>query len=228
MHGEHGVEHDDDSAHDGTTFDEAPGPLARIGFPLAMAAAGMLVFGLVRLVALPPAPVTHYHANFAIVVNGTPLDLSSDQYMTDVMGCRVDPTRTEPGDRAHLHGNAGQVVHVHDAGAAWGHLLANLGFGIGDDYLVTDRGARYMGIGDTTVKFVLNGAAVPSIRNRVIGPRDRLLISVGPERIDDVLHTQYPRVTADAERFDTTTDPSSCAGNSAPTIGERVRRAFWF
>jgi len=191
--------------------------------------AGAAALGAARLAALPPADdVVHYHANWAVMLNGERLDLSSDQYMEDVAGCRADPSHVMPQDRVHMHENDHDAVHVHAAGATWGHLLANLGFGIGDDYLVTDGGARYDGGPAATLKFVLNGRQVPSIRNRLIESTDRLLISYGPEPVDEVIGTQFPRVASTAERLNSLPDPASCSGPVEETTGDRLRRAFWF
>lgn len=191
------------------------------------ALAGVLAFGLIRAAFLPRERPIHYHANFAIFVDGERLDLSGDRYMEDVVSCRADPTRVEPEDRAHLHGKNPDVVHVHDAAVTWGHFLANLGFGIGDDYLVLDRGGRYMATTEAMLKFVLNGASVRSIRNVVIHSNDRLLISFGAEDVEEAVRTQFPEVGSNAAEFDETSDPASCAGPREPSFWQKVRRGFW-
>ncbi|HEY0969586.1 MAG TPA: hypothetical protein VGE02_01280 [Gemmatimonadales bacterium] len=191
--------------------------------------AGAAILGAARFVAMPPADdVVHYHANWAVMLDGERLDLSSDRYMEDVAGCRADPSRVMPRDRVHMHGNDHDAVHVHAAGATWGHLLANLGFGIGDDYLVTDEGVRHESGSAGTLEFILNGQRVPSIRNRLIQSRDRLLISYGPEPVDEVIRTQFPRVASTAERLNSLPDPATCSGPAGETTRDRLRRAFWF
>lgn len=190
---------------------------------------GVLALGAVRLAFLPPEPVTHYHANWAVFVDGERLDLSGEKYMEDVVRCKADPTRVDPEDRVHMHNGNPDVVHVHDGGATWGHLLANLGFGVGDDYLVTDRGERYAAGEGSSLKFVLNGNVVPSIRNQVIGSEDRLLVSYGSELAEEVVRTQLPRVASNAGEYNLKPDPAGCSGQHAEhTFGERLRRAFWF
>lgn len=191
--------------------------------------AGVLGFGLVRLAALPPHPVTHYHANWAVFVDGKRLDLSDDRYMEDVARCKSDPTRVDPEDRVHMHNRDPDVVHVHDGGATWGHLLANLGFGIDDDYLATDRGERHVSGGGRTLKFVLNGRPAASVHNQVIASEDRLLISFGAESAEEAARAQFPQVASDAGEFNRKPDPAGCSGNTEhATFGDRLRRAFWF
>lgn len=192
------------------------------------AVAGVLGFGLVRLALLAPEPVVHHHANWAVFVDGARLDLSGERYMEDVASCKADPTAVYPEDRVHMHNGNADVVHVHDSGATWGHLLANLGFGIGDDYLFTDRGARYAAGGGKSLKFVLNGRVVPSIRNEVVNSEDRLLISFGAEPAEEAARSQFPRVASSAGEYNHKPDPAGCSGAGHETFGDRLRRAFWF
>lgn len=189
---------------------------------------GVLALGLVRLAFLPPEPVVHHHANWAVFVDGARLDLSADRYMEDVVRCKADPTSVDPEDRVHMHNRNQDVVHVHDGGSTWGHFLANLGFGVGEDYLFTDTGARYVSGGGRTLKFILNGEEVPSIRNRVIGSEERLLVSYGSETAEEVARTQFPRVATDAGEHNLKPDPAGCAGPAEDTFADRLRRAFWF
>lgn len=194
---------------------------------LTGAIAGVLIFGLVRLAVLPSPAQVHYHANWAIVVEGQRLDLSDERYMEDVVRCKVDPTLIEPEDRVHLHDGNADVVHVHHGGATWGHLLANLGFAVAHDHLFTDSGDRFVSDGGRTLKFILNGLEVPSIANLPIGDRDRLLISYGPETAEEAATVQFPEVAASAAEYNTRPDPAGCAGAQEETIGERLRRAYW-
>lgn len=189
--------------------------------------AGALALGLARLAALPEPKVVHHHANWAVFVDGARLDLTAERYMEDVASCKADPSAVYPEDRIHMHARNHDVVHVHAAGATWGHLMANLGFGIGDDYLFTDS-ARLVAGGGKTLKFILNGKPVPSIRNRVVESEDRLLVSYGAETPEEVVRTQLPRVASDAGEFNRKPDPAGCSGGAHETFGDRLRRAFWF
>ena len=191
--------------------------------------AGVALLGAARFVALPEPAAVHYHANWAVMLNGARLDLSGDRYMEDVASCYASGTNNiAPRERVHMHGNDADAVHVHAPGVTWGHFLANLGFGIGDDYLVTDDGARYVTGPADTLRFIVNGQPVPSIRNRLIVSGDRLLVSYGPEPVDEVLRTGFPRVASTAERLNSLPDPASCSGPAHETTGDRLRRAFWF
>lgn len=188
---------------------------------------GILLLGSVRFAAQQPAhPPVHYHANWALYIDGARVDLTADRYMEDVFQCSADPHGQRPEDRVHMHENNHDVVHVHAAGVAWGHLLANLGFGVGDGYLETDSG-RYANGDAGTLKFILDGRPLRSIRNEPIADGARLLISYGSETDAEVLETQFTSVAEDAPQYNTMPDPASCSGQEEEGLAERLRRAFW-
>lgn len=190
------------------------------------ALAGILAWGLIRL-ALGPCPdPPHYHANWAVVVNGEQLDFSADRYMQSVVRCAGTEV-VDPAERVHMHNNEGEVVHVHHTGVAWGHFLDNLGMDAGSDYLVVDGQRRFFDGERGTLKFVLNGFVVGEISTLPVEPGDRLLISYGPETSQQVLESQFPMVADNAGEYDERDDPAGCAGVAELGLWERLRAAFW-
>lgn len=187
---------------------------------------GIIALAAFRLAFAAPEPPIHYHANFAIFVEGERLDLSGDRHMQDVAACAGDVRDVPPPSRVHLHNNDPDVVHVHHAGATWGHLLANLRFVLGDRVLVTSDEDVLVAGGGRTLKFILNGRPEMSVYNRTIRPRDRLLISFGSDSEQEVMASEFPLVASTAARFDEVRDPSGCGGPEEPTLGERIRHAF--
>ena len=188
---------------------------------------GALLIGAIRWLNLEPPAHVHFHANWALIVDGQRVDLTADRYMEDVAACMADPANQRPEDRVHMHNHDQDVIHVHDAGVTWGHLLANLRMGIGDDYI--DMGdVRLVNDAEKSLKFVLNGNRIRSLRNLTIVNRDRLLISFGSESVETVIASQFPHVSDNAEVMNSTPDPASCSGNVEETTSERLRRAFWF
>lgn len=208
-------------------------PTLSAGLILGGAGLGILTFGLVRFAVLPEIEAVefpHYHANFAVFTGGERLDLSGEDYMEDLASCRVDPTLMLPLDRTHMHERNQDVVHVHARGVTWGHFFANIGFTLRDDLLRTDGGVNFE-VGDNqTLKFILNGNAVPSVYNQLIQSEDRLLISYGSETEAEALETQFDAVQANAHVFNEFhRDGAGCSvGPPEETRGERWRRAFWF
>jgi len=195
---------------------------------------GALALGTLRFSRIP-AQVTdegvHYHANFAVFINGTRLDFSQERYMEDIATCKANPDVVLPRERAHLHERLGDVVHVHQPGVTWGHFFANIGFVLGDDVLVTDDDQTFVDDGVQTMTFVLNGQSEPSIYNRVIESEDRLLISFGSETGDSVMDSRFSQVPGTASAFNGVHQDAGGCSASAPveaTVRERILRAFWF
>lgn len=186
---------------------------------------GVIAWGLARFVATPWPDPPHYHANWMIVIDGEPLDLSADRYMEDVAAC-TGGEHVGPRERVHMHNNQDDVVHVHHHGVAWGHFLENLGFDAGRDYLMLDD-LRLFNDGERTVKYVVNGFVRDEIGADPIRSGDRLLISYGAETVDEVVAGQFPNVPAHAEEYNTRQDPAGCAGAADMPVTERLRRAFW-
>lgn len=184
--------------------------------------AGLAAF---RFAFVPMEEPIHYHANFALFAGGERIDLSADEYMEDVARCAL-PGTVLPTDRVHLHNNDPDVAHVHHEGATWGHLLTNLGFGLGDEYLTTKSGVIHSEGGGRTMKFILNERPQFSVRNELIRSGDRLLISYGPESEDEVLRTQFSQVASNAEEFNQQMDPAGCSGAHEVTFWDRIRHAF--
>jgi hypothetical protein len=189
---------------------------------------GIVLFCLMRLLFLPSIAPVHYHANWALWLEGKPVDLSGSRYMEDVAACGADVANITGAQRVHMHENNHDVVHVHHQGATWGHLLQNLGWGIGSDWLYTDEGVIHREEGGRRLTFMLNGIVVPPAHNRVIGPGDRLLISFGTEDSEQLRRDHWPSVADDAPAFDAGLDPAGCQGNAEETLGHRIRRAVWF
>ncbi len=189
---------------------------------------GAVVLGVARLLALPPAHATHYHANFAVFVNGQRLDLTDTRFMEDISKCKADPMQQDPVDRVHLHSGDHDVVHVHAPATSWANLFTNLQMALGNEWVVLPSGEALRLMEGKSLHFVLNGVPVDGIANRAIRSRDRLLVSYGAEKADALVATQFAAVKDNAGEFNEKPDPSTCSGPHAPTLGERLRQAFWF
>jgi hypothetical protein len=190
--------------------------------------AGVAALGLVRFVLAPLNHTTHYHANWAVFVDGERLDLSGDRFMEEIGACTASYEGILPEQRVHMHEHNQDVVHVHHDGATWGALMANLDMALGEDFLRTADGEWYRAGPDTSLVFVLNGLPVPAVHNRVIGSGDRLLISVTSGSTAEVVDREYPRVAADAAEYNEEMDPSSCTGGHGELpLLTRLRLAFW-
>jgi hypothetical protein len=167
----------------------------------------------------------HYHANFAVFVDGERLPFDNFTFYEEVASCGGEG-KDNPRIRAHMHDQIGHVVHVHDNGATWGHFFANIGYVNGDTVFKTDKDTYLQNLQDpsTTITFILNGEEVQTTANRTIGDKDVLLISIG-DASEEELQSQYDKITTDADFYNQNDDPSACSGEPEFTFIERLKYA---
>ena len=110
----------------------------------------------------------HMHAAFVLVENGQAVDFSAAQYMhikpcgdSESQGKKLSP-EAEQLEKAHLHDGAGDIVHVHRAGATWRDLFMNLSVTLSSE-----------------ITGSVDGVAVEGILDRTITPYSRVLIVQG-------------------------------------------------
>lgn len=193
---------------------------------MVIGAAGILVGAAailgVRYVTYKPDTV-HYHANFAVYVNGKQEPFNGAQYYEETVAkpCTVEKI-DDPTERAHMHDKVNSVVHVEDHLVTWGNFFQNIKWGIGDDYLKTADGI-FTPDGKNKLTFMLNGKKVESIANIIINDQDKLLVSYGA---GDDTQKQYDGIQNEARKYDLEQDPASCSGNHSVDVSERLKHLF--
>ena len=158
---------------------------------------------------LPP----HFHANFWVFINWERVDFSDDKYMEDVAGCSLTG-KLYAKDRAHLHENNGETIHVHHDGVTWGHFFANNNIYFWDNILIMDDGNKYENSWDTWLIFILNWEKIDNPYNKLIWSKDKLLISYGTHLSDEVTDEMYSKISNNAGEYNDKYDPGSCGGTN--------------
>ena len=102
----------------------------------------LISIGTIATVILPrtilKAKPVHYHAGFQVYKDGKLQDFSDFKYMHE-KPCTADgkpiedPNPDEQMEKAHLHDNDGDVVHVHREKARWKDLFQNIKYPIGEN-----------------------------------------------------------------------------------------------
>lgn len=176
----------------------------------------------VRYATYKPDTV-HYHANFAVYVNGKQEQFKGVRYYeeTAAQACTLEKV-DDPAERAHMHDEVNSVVHVEDHLVTWGNFFQNLEWGIGDDYLKTADGI-FTPSDQNKLTFMLNGKKVESIANVIINDQDKLLVSFGS---GDDAQKQYDGIQNDARKYDLEQDPAGCSGSHGVGANERFRHLF--
>jgi hypothetical protein len=165
----------------------------------------------------------HYHANFALYINGEQDKFDNFTFYEEVQSCGSDEVNN-PKTRVHLHGNVPSVIHVHAPGVTWGHFFANLGYGLGDNFVKTDKAVYVDGVDGNKLTFWLNGEEVDNVANQTISSEDTLLINYGKDD-DMVLKQRFDAIPTDAGDYNEKNDPASCAGTKPATLWERLKQS---
>lgn len=191
---------------------------ASFGFLLAI-----IIFISFRLITFKD-PRVHYHANFAIYVNGVRDTLADDSFYEEISACDASQ-HNNPKSRAHLHDHKNSVIHIHDLAVSWGHLFLNLGYGLTNTSLKTDSGSYIDNDAGSRLHFYLNGIEEKAIANRVIQSEDALLVSYGNED-ESSLKSEYASIVKDAAKYNHEKDPASCSGSQAISTLSKLKDIF--
>jgi hypothetical protein len=186
--------------------------------------AGVLVGALailgIRFFTYQPEHI-HFHANFAVYINGQREPFKSPLYYQEIAGgsCTADK-KMSPVERTHLHDNVSDVVHVHDNAVTWGNLFENLRWAVNDSVIKTPRDVFVADEGNR-ITFIINGHEVQDISTELIHDRDRLLIDFG-DTSDEDLQKEFKSIAASADKYNKGKDPAACNANTKPTLKERL------
>jgi hypothetical protein len=109
-------------------------------------------------------PDVHYHAGFQVYINGVKQDYSGIEFM-HIKPCMTEGESkhdlSDPIERAHLHDDVGDVVHIHDDGVVWKMLY------------------DYLKIGSPVRIGYINGKEFPGFLAGKIEPYDSLIGFIG-------------------------------------------------
>lgn len=200
--------------------------IIRSGWFIGVAAfiLGAIAILAVRFFTYRPEEI-HYHANFAVVVNGQKERFMGMQYYEETAATTCSLKHIDsPMDRAHMHGSTNDVVHVEDHLVTWGNFFQNLGWGIGDDYLKT-ADKIYAAESQDKLTFMLNGKKIDSVANLIIKDEDKLLVSYGNSS-DEQLQEQYAVIPGTAHKYDVENDPAGCGGHTPTTTSDKLKHLF--
>ncbi len=165
----------------------------------------------------------HYHANFAVFVEGKRLTFDSPLNYEELQSCGGNDL-DNPRTRTHMHQPDNDVVHVHDNAVTWGDFFANLGFVAGDSVFKTDRKLYVDGQG-VSINYLLNDQPVKTIANRVISSEDALLVSIGGTDKQE-LQNQYSQIELTADEFNDSHDPATCSGGQEISLYDRLKKSI--
>ena len=132
----------------------------------------------------------HWHADFAVVINGQQFDFNQSGFIS-----------TEGGEKnpwVHIHDPRPTVIHVHREQTTWDEFFGSLGFKLTDTSLTLPNGTNYTSGEGGTLRFFVNRVRVDTIQFESIADLSQGLVTFGPESEEDIRRTQIPLVTDQA------------------------------
>ena len=166
---------------------------------------------------------THYHAGFAIYINGNLEKLENPGNYVETSACGGDFT-DNPLSRVHLHKPHPHVIHIHDKAVSWQHFFNNIGWSLNNKWLANGDNF-YRKTDSRKLRFILNGQQVDYPTSKVIENGDVLLIDYGSDPIE-VLHQRFIEIKReDVFKANLASDPASCGGAEELSLFDRIIRA---
>jgi hypothetical protein len=166
---------------------------------------------------------THQHADFLVMIRGKAFDFNQPQFVSSADG-------KELSEFVHIHAPHYTVVHIHQTLTKWDQFFTSLGFKLDDPSfpgITADKTCmtlpdktKLCNTATETWKFIANGVPVDGLSNVYISDLSRVLLSYGPESVDDVLKNQWPQVSTEAcipselcvSRIDPNAPKEECTG----------------
>jgi hypothetical protein len=189
-----------------------------VGVLVAAIATTAIRFALIKDTAV------HYHANFALYLNGQKDEFKSFAFYEEVAACNVHDAEDAKA-RTHMHDSKAGLIHVHDGAVTWGQFFENLGYTLGNEVVATDKSVYANGADGKKLSFMLNGEDANSIANTVIHSEDVLLISYGNEE-ETALKSRYDQIPRTAHEANETKDPAACSGAQEVSFWDRLKQAI--
>lgn len=186
-------------------------------------AGAVLLLGI-RFATYNPEHI-HFHANFAVYINGKREAFNSPLYYEEKGGGSCNEAKImTPNERVHLHDNVNDVLHIHDHAVTWGEFFSNLHWAVGDGFVKTAE-TMYLADDIHQVQYLINGHAFQDISNEVIKDKDRLVVDYG-NTSEKTLQKEYNSVATSAAKYDTGKDPAACKGHEPASVKARLQHLF--
>ncbi|HCM51959.1 TPA: hypothetical protein DIS56_02385 [Candidatus Saccharibacteria bacterium] len=174
---------------------------------------GILIILGIRFATYQPDKGIHYHANFAVFLNGQREEFKDIFYYIGGESCTGETEhQMTPYARAHMHDRVNDVVHIEDEAVTWGQFFQNMAWVV-DPKIIRTPDRVWLADSANKVSFMLNGEKVDNIVGRVIGNKDRLLVDFGSTN-KEVLQKEFETVASTAEQYNGSQDPGSCGGEA--------------
>jgi hypothetical protein len=200
---------------------------SKINTRIALAVLSGAVLGAVLLIGIRfifnQPQNTHYHANFAVFINGERETFTGPGYYEEVQACSATES---PRGRTHMHQPDNNVVHVHDTNVTWGHFFESIGWALGPEALVTNNGV-FQNTQATPLAFYINNKEVVNPFREVIQNESTLVVSFGDNNPSVEAMTHEAQKPTPAQTANIQKDPAACRGEQELSLTARLKNALW-
>jgi hypothetical protein len=101
------------------------------------------------------------------------------------------------------------------AASTWGDLFANIGWGIGTNYLSSGYDTLHITDSNHHLYYILNGSIVMNPTNTPVTSTDRLVVWYGTGSTEEEVLAKWDTlVDRDAIEYNEKSDPASCSVNT--------------
>jgi len=126
-------------------------------------------------IIVPENDFYHVHADFAVYINGKKTDFNSSIY-----------SERDPRIHLHIRNQYGDsVIHVEAEDAIFGEFFTSIGMRIKENCFRT-RSMNFCNDGNRTLKMYVNGIKNDDFENYEIKDLDRILITFGNEKEEEI------------------------------------------
>ena len=153
----------------------------------------------------------HYHADFALYINGSSYDFSQEKYMSG--------DNKSLSNFVHLHDMDGEVIHKHAEGITLGFFFESIGMKLNSACLVLDDGTSYCNKDDKGLKMYVNGKHNDEFAGYDIQDEDKILLSFGDES-EEGIKRQIDSITDEACIYSLTCPEKGVPPEEAACVGE--------
>lgn len=153
----------------------------------------------------------HYHADFALYINGQRFDFVQEKYMST--------ENKTLSNFAHLHDLNGNIIHKHASGITLEFFLETVDMKLNDTCFILDDGASYCNERNKKLKMYVDGKRNDKFADYDLQDEDRILVSYGDESEEEI-QAQIQSVTEEACIYSLKCPEKGTPPEEATCVGE--------
>ncbi len=136
----------------------------------------------------------HIHADWKIYINGKQLEFSDKSHMERIRNNMPVSSFIHVDSGAPAPEKTGDIVHMHASGVPLWVFFKSIGMDFNKDCITLENKERFCNDSNKKLKFFVNGKESNEFENYVFSDLDKILISYGDEREEEIKN-QLAKIT---------------------------------